>query len=312
MRPVLPAIAAAAVLALGLSACSSPTGAGTAATKNCPAAPSGSSSQKVKVSGAAKAEPTVSFDGKLSAKTTERTVVSGGKGAAVKDGAAVTLSYAVFDGATGKKLGSAGYGTQAPQSAPIDKAQLPSGIYKALVCTTVGSRVVAVVPPREQGQAGQTAKTDVVFVLDVRSIVKPPKPLKPAAWTQNVPAVDLKASPPVVTVPDTAPTPTLQLKVLEPGSGTVVKAGDSVTLDYQGTSWDTKKVFDQSYGKQPTTFATGQVIPGFTAALVGQKVGSTVLVTIPPKDAYGTDSTQNELANQTLVFLIQIRKTASS
>lgn len=309
MRPVLPAIAAAALLAVGLSACSaSPGGAGTATTKGCPAAPSGSTSEKVKVSGSAKAEPSISFDGKLSATTTERTVVNAGTGAPVKDGASVTLSYAAFDGDTGKKLGAAGYGSQAPQSAPVDKTQLPSGLYKALLCTAVGSRVVAVVPPKEQGQAGQTAKKDVVFVLDVRSIVKP---LKPASWTENVPAVDLKAAPPTVTIPDSAPSTTLQLKVLEPGSGKTVRAGDSVTLDYQGTSWNTKKVFDQSYGKQPATFGTSQVIPGFTAALVGQKVGSTVLVTIPPKDGYGTDTSQSELANQTLVFLIQIRKTAA-
>ena len=253
----------------------------------------------------------MSFDGKLRASSTQRTVVRAGDGAAVKDGTAVTLSYAAFDGDTGKKLGSAGYGSQAPQSAPIDKTQLPAGLYKALKCTTVGSRIVAVVPPKEQGQAAATSKKDVVFVLDVRSIVKPPAPLKPAAWTENVPAVDLKASPPTVTIPNSEPSTKLQLKVLEPGPGKVVASGDQVTLDYQGTSWNTKTVFDQSYGKKPVTFGTSQVIPGFTAALVGQKVGSTVLVTIPPKDGYGTDTSASELANQTLVFLIQIQKTAA-
>jgi len=48
------------------------------------------------------------------------------------------------------------------------------------------------------------------------------------------------------------------------------------------------------------------VITGFAAAIVGQKVGSTVLVSIPPDLAYGTDPAKHELGGQTLVFLIHI------
>lgn len=309
MRSVLPAIAATALLALGLSACAAAP-SGTATTKGCPAAKSGSSSAQVTVSGSSKAEPKVVIKGKLAASSTERAVVSGGTGKALKDGSTVNLSYAVYDGSTKKRLGAAGYGGQAPQAAQIDKALLPAGIYKALVCTTVGSRIVAVVPPKDQGSGAAGTAKDVVFVFDVRSIVTP---LKPSAWTRNVPAVDLAANPPTVTIPNAAAPTTLQLKVLAPGSGATVKSGDSVTLDYQGTVWSTKKVFDQSFGKKPVTFVTGQVIPGFTAALVGQKVGSTVLVTIPPKDGYGPQGGQPGAgisATDTLVFLIKIQKTA--
>ena len=105
------------------------------------------------------------------------------------------------------------------------------------------------------------------------------------------------------------------LKVLRPGTGDVVKAGDTVTLDYQGTSWDTGKIFDQSYGKQPASFATDQVVEGFGAALVGQKVGTRLVVTIPPKYAYGEKGSSNDssgLAGQTLVFVIDIQKTAAT
>lgn len=311
MRPVLPALAAAALLALGLSACSGASTSGTATTKGCPEAKSGSTSEKVKVTGSTKSEPKVKFDGKLAAKTTERTVVSGGSGSAVEDGTSIKISYAAYDGDSGKKLGASGYGSEASQSVTVDSKQLPAGIFKALACTTIGSRIVAVVPPKDQGASATSGSTkDIVFVFDVRSEVKP---LKPSAWTTDVPEVDLAASPPVVTIPDAKPSTKLEEKVLKQGTGDTVKSGDTVTLDYQGTVWETKKIFDQSYGKTPASFPTTGVIPGFGAALVGQKVGSTVLVTIPPEDGYGaTKSTQNELAGYTLVFLVQIQKTAAA
>jgi peptidylprolyl isomerase len=50
------------------------------------------------------------------------------------------------------------------------------------------------------------------------------------------------------------------------------------------------------------------VIEGFAAAIVGQRVGSQVLVSIPPVYGYGEagDGNTSPLAGQTLVFLIDI------
>jgi peptidylprolyl isomerase len=50
-----------------------------------------------------------------------------------------------------------------------------------------------------------------------------------------------------------------------------------------------------------------QYVKGFTEALIGQKVGSTLLVSIPPELAYGTDPNAHQLGGQTLLFVIQIR-----
>jgi peptidylprolyl isomerase len=92
----------------------------------------------------------------------------------------------------------------------------------------------------------------------------------------------------------------------------VVKSGDTVTLDYQGTSWDTGKIFDQSYGKQPATFTTDGVVEGFGAALVGQKVGTRLIVSIPPKYAYGEKGAGQQLSGQTLVFVLEIKSSAAA
>ncbi len=80
-----------------------------------------------------------------------------------------------------------------------------------------------------------------------------------------------------------------------------------MTVDYQGTSWEDETLFDQSYGKQPAQFQVDGVVKGFAAGIVGQKVGSTVLVVMPPTLGYGTDtSSTSGLGGKTLVFLIHI------
>jgi FKBP-type peptidyl-prolyl cis-trans isomerase len=101
----------------------------------------------------------------------------------------------------------------------------------------------------------------------------------------------------------------LVLKVLKEGDGDTVQAGDSVTVDYQGTNWDTGKIFDQSYGKSPATFSTDQVVQGFGAALVGQKVGSQVVVSMPPKYGYGEAGNPDAgiKGTDSLLFVVDIK-----
>ena len=50
-------------------------------------------------------------------------------------------------------------------------------------------------------------------------------------------------------------------------------------------------------------------MPGFVQALAGQKVGSQVLVVIPPALGYGEDAKAHELGGKTLVFVIDILAT---
>ncbi len=66
------------------------------------------------------------------------------------------------------------------------------------------------------------------------------------------------------------------------------QAGDKVKVHYQGTLAD-GTIFDSSEGGEPLEFTlgTGQVIPGFDAAVIGLSPGQSVVTTIQPDDAYG-------------------------
>ena len=66
------------------------------------------------------------------------------------------------------------------------------------------------------------------------------------------------------------------------------QAGDKVKVHYQGTLAD-GTIFDSSEGREPLEFTlgTGDVIPGFDAAVIGLSPGQSVVTTIQPEDAYG-------------------------
>jgi peptidylprolyl isomerase len=265
----------------------------------------------VKVDGEFGAAPTVKFDFPLKATETERTVVVEGDGDVVASGDVISTGFVMYNATTGEEISNSIADGQAAELT-VSKDSILEGLVSTLQCSTVGSRVVSVIPPAEmwgeQGypDLGIEGTDSVVMVADVVSIVPP---LHPAEWTDNVPEVKLGDAP-VVTLPEGEAPADLLLAVLDEGDGKVVKATDAVTLDYQGISWQTREVFDQSYGKQPITLQANGFVKGFTAAVVGQKVGSTLLVTIPAELAYGTNPEAHQLGGQDLVFLIQIRDVA--
>ena len=68
----------------------------------------------------------------------------------------------------------------------------------------------------------------------------------------------------------------------------MVEPGRTVKVHYKGTL-DDESVFDSSEGRDPLEFqiGSGQVIPGFDAAVQQMEVGSTKTIKIPCAEAYG-------------------------
>lgn len=104
-----------------------------------------------------------------------------------------------------------------------------------------------------------------------------------------------------------------QSKVLTGGDGPKVTAGEHVLVDYVGVNGRNGKPFDSSWARgRPVPFELqpGKMIKGFVKGLVGKKVGSRVLLTIPPKDAYGKQGQQQAKirGTDTLVFVVDVEK----
>lgn len=203
-------------------------------------------------------------------------------------------------------------------------SQLLKGLQKALIGQKVGSRVLAVVPPSQgygpsaNPQGGVKASDTLVFVVDVLKSYTS----KSSASGQQVsngggalPSVtSTQGSAPSVTIPaNTQPPGHLTSLTLIRGSGQKVTKGQTLVVQYVGLTWANSKTFDSSWKHgQPLAFQIGaspsQVIPGWDSGLVGQTVGSRVLLVIPPAQGYGSKGNPQAgiKGTDTLVFVVDI------
>ena len=91
----------------------------------------------------------------------------------------------------------------------------------------------------------------------------------------------------------------------------MVTAGQTVTVHYTGVIWATGKQFDSSWDRGApldTVIGQGSVIAGWDEGLVGQTVGSQVLLVVPPDKGYGTAGQRRAgiKGTDTLVFVVDI------
>ncbi|UOE42958.1 FKBP-type peptidyl-prolyl cis-trans isomerase [Agromyces larvae] len=317
-------VALAASAALLLAGCaggaeSTPTPTPTAdGALPCFEAVPGPDSEAITVDGAfGEANPTATFTTPLKATDLQTTVLTEGDGDEAASGTSADVVITMINATTGEQILS----QQATLA--VGDGTLLDSFRSAIDCQPYGSRTVTVAPPASlYGETGNEtlgvgADDTVVIVVDiVGEYVEPePEPLPtPAEWTENVPEVTQNGDDaPTIVIPDAAPSAELALKVLDEGDGTVVQNGDSVTVHYVGINWDTKEQFDSSFDRgEPATFGTADVIQGFGAALVGQPVGTKLIVTIPPELGYGTEESSNGLGGHTLVFYVEIVDTAAA
>jgi len=98
----------------------------------------------------------------------------------------------------------------------------------------------------------------------------------------------------------------LQYEVLREGDGASPTVEDRVRLHYRGTLPDGTE-FDTSYGGEPAEFGAGQLIPGFTEALLMMNEGAHYRVVLPSDIAYGPNGSGGVIGpNQVLVFEIEL------
>jgi FKBP-type peptidyl-prolyl cis-trans isomerase len=312
------ALVLAGLVAASLTACSTSPDNG-----DCTPAATGSVSDSVNVSGDFGTEPTVEFASPLTVETTQRTVeiVSEKRTQFAELNDEVTINFVLYNGTTGEKLSSSFSDGQPAIFTVNDTVYLP-GLIKSIACSAPGDRVTGVIPPSEAfGANGSTnlavaAGESLVFIVDVISIAPGVADGEPQPPVDGLPTVTLaEDGSPTITIPDTDPPAELQIAVLKKGDGAVVGDGDSVKVQYLGMNWNTKTVFDQSWNSQgPVSFTTDGVVEGFGQALVGQTVGSQVLVVIPPDLGYGPSGGNENAgigATDTIVFVIDILATTA-
>ena len=119
-----------------------------------------------------------------------------------------------------------------------------------------------------------------------------------------------KGTKPTLAFPDAEAPADLEIQVLDAGDGQIVEHVDTIVCNYLGQIWD-GQAFDNSFDRgQPLSFqiGVGMVIRGWDEGLVGQRVGSRVLLSIPSELGYGSRGVPQAgiKGGDTLVFVTEI------
>lgn len=100
----------------------------------------------------------------------------------------------------------------------------------------------------------------------------------------------------------------LAVVVLEEGTGAPVVEGQSISVHYTGWLWEGAQ-FDSSWDRgEPISFgiARGSLIDGWVDGIVGQPVGSKLLLVVPPESGYGQRDMGPIPGGSTLVFAVDV------
>jgi peptidylprolyl isomerase len=264
-------------------------------------------------------KPTVAKgSGEPSKQLAVKTVIAGsGRSIAENDYVQVNYLGQVWDTA---KVFDNSYDRKTALVIQLAQGTIIDGWRYALTGKKVGSRVEFSVPPTwgygtsGNSQGGIEGTDTLVFVADVKAAFN----AKSSARGRKVPQTDAKlpkvgtdtdGTAPVIEVPKTDAPEKLVAKYVIEGDGPVVKETSTVLVHYKGVLWEDGKVFDSSYARGAlTSFSLQQVVKGWAQGLAGKKVGSRVLVVVPPSLGYGDKppSGSGIKKDSTLVFSVDL------
>lgn len=260
----------------------------------------------ITVTGGTDSAPEITADWPVSIDGEAVKVLDEGEGDEIADGQLLTMHLRAVSGADGADQG--GTYSSAPASYWLsDQATtaLPEALQNALIGQKVGARVLFA----GEGQTSEDATGTVIWVVDVtatQDVLDAPEgeSVTPEAGLPTVTLAD-NGEPSITPVSGDAPTDLIVQPLIE-GTGPEVTSTGTVVANYSGWLWDGTS-FDSSWSRgAPTAFGLNQVIPGWTQGLAGQKVGSQVLLVIPPDLGYGDEGNSSIPGGSTLIFVVDI------
>ncbi|MEL4357402.1 MULTISPECIES: FKBP-type peptidyl-prolyl cis-trans isomerase [unclassified Luteococcus] len=334
--------AGVALLAVGLSASlaacgskegddasASPSAAASGASSAPAASASGSASaaatptvkptQVKDLSGITVAPATVGKAPKVTAKwplaidKSQTKVLTPGTGETVAKGATVKVNYQGVNARDGKVFDSS---FERGQAATFSLRGVVPGFTKAIEGQKLGSRVVTMMTAADgyadgNPNAGIQKGDNLVFVID---ILETSKNVAPKAGLPTI--KDDAQGIPTATMPKTAAPAETVVQPLVQAPGEKVTEKFMLQVAYRAWDWKTGKLLEDSYSAQqaPQPLQVSQLIPAMKKGLVGQTVGSRVMVVIPPKDQpkpqanSASPSATPSASTQTLVYVIDIQQ----
>ncbi len=300
----------ALVLALTATACG-----GSAEEKDT----SGNPRDSIEVSGDFGEKPVIEIDAPLDVSETTAWTTQEGTGDPVGADATTILGLTLADARTGKTVLSTGDPGQQPLEISLTDQVFPA-LVRTLVGKAGGTRVVVASTPEDtygtQGapQLGIRGGDSVVIVADVlatdpTSILDGPTGASPRPPPSAPKVEEADGSPSGFDFEGLSKPKRFAAVTLREGTGPAIENPDRIVADYVGQVWGAKEPFDNTHGKEPSSFSVGisGVIKCWDRGLPGVKEGARVMLICPPDSAYGKAGRPGIPANSTLAFLIDVR-----
>ncbi|MEV0180890.1 FKBP-type peptidyl-prolyl cis-trans isomerase [Streptomyces sp. NPDC050625] len=267
-------------------------------------------------------KPTVAKGpGEPSPNLAVKTVIAG-SGKPIAENDFIQANYLGQIWSSGKVFDNS-YDRNRPIVIQLAQGSVIDGWRYALTGKKVGSRVEMAVPPTwgygksGNSQAGIKGTDTLVFVVDVLDSFnsKSSSQGKPVAQSDAaLPKVgtntDGKA--PSIDIPKTDPPKKLVSNYVLEGDGAEVKADQTILCQFKGVVWDGGQTFQQTYDSgrlsQFSVEQMKQVVDGLAQGVTGKKVGSRVMIVVPPDLAYGDNPPTGGVVKKgsTLVFSVDI------
>ena len=270
MRRTVPALIVIAALAgAALTGCS------TSSEASACNVTSGSGSDSITASGKFGQDPKAKVPSPLNVSRVESSTLIKGTGPQVNKGGAAQLAITVFDGETG-----AGGQTQSGFF-PVVGSQISTGLADALACTTEGSRIAVVLPPKDATTLGAQGGS-AVAIVDVEKALPNRATGRSRAATPGFPTVILAPNgQPGIVIGDHAEPKKVSAAILKEGEGAKAKKSDTLIVQTQTVSWADPTSASGSWEQGSPATQTLNDGSALSSELIGKRVGSQVIVQVP-------------------------------
>lgn len=293
------------------SASATPSGSASASATPTRAATTITNLDAVSVTGDPGKAPTVKADWPIKIAKTTSKVLNAGSGRTVDSTATVNVNYVGINARTGKSFDSS---FSRGQATSFSLDQVVAGFKKGLAGKKVGDRVLIMMPGTDaydsQGGASQVGinKGDsLIFVVEIKDASYKTAEGTAVTPPAGLPTVTMKNNVPEVTIGSAKKPASLVTQPLIKGAGRKVTIKDTVQVKYRTWSWSDSELIEDGFDGNGVSGQMSGVIEGWKKGLVGQTVGSRVMLIVPPDMAYPKGNATPMIAKgETLVYVIDI------
>lgn len=275
-----------------------------------PSVPVSNSLDGIKVSGKRLQEPKVTVKAPFAIDQTRTRVIEAGKGPKAPADGYVTVHYHGVNGRTGEVFDES-FSEGVAAAFPLDG--VITGFKTGLTDQNAGSRVLIAMPGTDaydaaggRSDSGIEVGDTLIFVVDILDVSVTGPAGKEVPAPSGLPQVSEGTGKPTVTIPSGSAPSRMSAHALIEGTGTKLVEGHTIVARYVGYSWKTGQLIDDGFDT-PTSGELASTIPGWQTGLLGKRVGSRVLLVLPPEDGFPQGSNNPPVeAGDTVVYVVDL------